>query len=35
MMTGKPLFPGKNDMDMLRMILQMFEGSEQLPETLR
>jgi len=34
-MTGNPLFPGKNDMDMMRLILQMFNGSEELPSALK
>jgi hypothetical protein len=33
-MTGKPLFAGKNDIDMLGMILKMFNGSEQMPKEL-
>ncbi len=35
LMTGNPLFPGKNDMDMMRLILQMFNGSEELPNALK
>ena len=35
LMTGNPLFPGKNDMDMMRLILQMFNGSEELPSALK
>ena len=33
-LTGKAIFPGRNDVEMLRLILQMFNGSEQLPEEL-
>lgn len=35
MVTGKALFNGKNDYDMLRLILKMFQGSEELPQALR
>ena len=28
LLTGKALFNGKNEFDMLRMILKMFNGSE-------
>ena len=31
LLTGKALFGGKNDIDMLRLILRMFHGSEELP----
>ena len=34
MLTGKALFNGKNDQDMLRLVLKMFQGSEELPQTL-
>ena len=35
LLTGKPLFNGANELDMLRMILKMFQGSEDLPEDLK
>ncbi len=35
LLTGKPLFNGKNEIDMLRMILKMFQGSEDLPLDLQ
>jgi cyclin-dependent kinase-like len=31
LLTGKALFNGKNELDMLRLILKMFHGSEALP----
>lgn len=31
LLTGKALFNGKNNYDMLRLILKMFNGSEELP----
>lgn len=35
LLTGKALFNGKNDYDMLRLILKMFHGSEDLPQELK
>ena len=35
LLTGKPLFAGKNEIDMMGLILEMFNGSEELPEDLR
>lgn len=35
LLTGKPLFNGKNDYDMLRLILKMFHSSEELPNELK
>jgi serine/threonine protein kinase len=35
LLTGKPLFNGKNEYDMLRLILKMFNGSEDLPAELK
>lgn len=35
LLTGKPLFNGKNELDMLRLILKMFHGSEALPQELK
>jgi cyclin-dependent kinase-like len=35
LLTGKPLFNGKNEYDMLRLILKMFNGSEELPAELK
>jgi serine/threonine protein kinase len=31
LLTGKPLFTGRNDYDMLKLILAMFQSSEGLP----
>ncbi len=30
LLTGKALFAGKNDFDMLKLILKMFQSSEEL-----
>ena len=35
LLTGKALFNGKNNYDMLRLILKMFSGSEELPKDLK
>ncbi len=35
LLTGKPLFNGQNEYDMLRLILKMFNGSEELPAELK
>lgn len=35
LLTGKALFNGKNELDMLRLILKMFSGSEDLPQDLK
>ena len=35
LLTGKPLFTGKNDYDMLKLILAMFQSSEELPQDLK
>lgn len=35
LLTGKALFNGKNEYDMLRLILKMFQGSEDLPLDLK
>lgn len=34
LVTGRPLFPGDSDYEMLKLILQTFKGSEELPERL-
>ena len=34
LVTGRPLFPGDSDFDMLKLILKTFKGSEDLPSTL-
>jgi len=35
LLTGKALFNGKNDYDMLRLILKTFNGTEDLPADLK
>lgn len=35
LITGKPLFTGKNDYEMLKLILTMFNCSEELPLHLK
>ena len=35
LVTGQALFTGDSDFEMLKLIMQMFDGSEQLPENLR
>jgi len=35
LLTGKPLFTGRNDYDMLKLILAMFHSSEELPHELQ
>src|SRR5437016_1152206 len=34
LVTGRPLFPGDSDYEMLKLILQTFKGSEELPDRL-
>ena len=31
LVTGRPLFPGDSDFEMLKFILKTFKGSEDLP----
>lgn len=35
LVTGRPLFTGESDYETLRMVLEMFHGSEELPEKLK
>ncbi len=35
LVTGQALFTGDSDLEMLKLIIQMFTGSEKLPDTLR
>ena len=35
LLTGKGLFEGRSDIDMLRLVLKMFQGSEDLPQELK
>jgi cyclin-dependent kinase-like len=35
LVTGRPLFPGDSDYEMLKLILQTFKGSEELPDRLK
>ena len=35
LLTGKALFNGNNELDMLRLILKMFNNSEALPLELK
>jgi cyclin-dependent kinase-like len=35
LVTGKPLFSGDSDFEMLKLVLQTFKGSEDLPERLK
>ena len=35
LVTGQALFSGDSDFEMLKLIIQMFTGSEQLPDDLR
>ena len=35
LVTGRPLFTGDSDYDMLKLVLRTFKGSESLPERLK
>lgn len=35
LITGKPLFPGDSDYEMIKLIMQTFKGSEEMPERLK
>lgn len=35
LVTGSAIFSGDSDLDMLKLIIKMFNGSEKLPEDLR
>lgn len=35
LVTGSAIFTGDSDFEMLKLIIQMFTGSEKLPEELR
>jgi serine/threonine protein kinase len=35
LVTGRALFTGDSDFDMLKLVLRMFSGSEELPEDLQ
>lgn len=35
LITGKPLFPGDSDYEMIKLVMQTFKGSEDFPERLK
>ncbi len=35
LVTGSAIFSGDSDLDMLKLIIKMFNGSEKLPDDLR